>query len=69
MAGERCPCNVMTKMMDSDILVGEFEFQPRYYVQFQTNAPWERYETPYPLLTMCKIEPLMFLYKDGFGIK
>ena len=36
-----CPCGVMVKAMDSEIIVSEFKLQLHYYV-------WERYEPPYP---------------------
>ena len=34
----RCPCSVMVKVMDSGIVVSEFEFLSLYSVHFQTNT-------------------------------
>ena len=34
-----CPCGVMVKAMDCEIVVSEFEFQLRYYVHFRVNTP------------------------------
>ena len=33
-----CPCGVMVKLLDSGIVVGEFEPQLRYYIHFRTNT-------------------------------
>ena len=33
-----CPRGVMVKAMDCGIVVGEFEFQVRYYVHFRANT-------------------------------
>ena len=41
-------CSVVTKVLVCDHVVSEFELYLRYYVYFRTNAPWERYEAPYP---------------------
>ena len=34
-----CPCGVMVKVMDCEIVAREFELQSRYYVHFRTNTP------------------------------
>ena len=33
-----CPCSVMVKAMDCEIVVSEFELLSRYYVHFRTNT-------------------------------
>ena len=38
-----CPCDIMAKVLDCDIIVSEFEFHWRYHVHV-----WERYEPAYP---------------------
>ena len=32
------PCGVVINVLDSDIVVSEFELQSRYYVHFRTNT-------------------------------
>ena len=39
-------------MMDSDIVVREFELLSHSYVHFGTNAPWEKYEPLYNILCL-----------------
>ena len=36
--GGGCPCGVMVKAMDCEILVSKFKLQLCYYVHFQTNT-------------------------------
>ena len=45
---DSCFRGVKAKVMDRWIVVSEFELQSHYYVHFQTNTVWERYEPPYP---------------------
>ena len=33
-----CPRGVMVKAIDCEIVVSDFELQPRYYVHFRTNT-------------------------------
>ena len=56
----------LANLLDCDIVVSEFELQLRYYVHF-----WTLREGMDPLITpvMGQILPLLFFYKDGFGIK
>ena len=44
----RSSCGVMVKEQDCEIVECEFKLQLYYYIHFQTNAPWERCEPPYP---------------------
>ena len=43
-----CPCGVMVKALDYDIVVSESELQSRYNVHLWTNTLGERYDPPYP---------------------
>ena len=56
------------KAMDCRIVVSEFELQSHYYVHFRTNTLW-KVMNPLILPAMGYIVPLLFIYKDGFGIK
>ena len=38
----------MAKVLDWDTVVSQFEIQSSYYVHFQMNTTWERYENPDP---------------------
>ena len=40
---------VMARVLDCGLEQIEFELQLCYYVHFQTNDPWERHESSYPL--------------------
>ena len=35
------PHDIMTKMLDGDLKVNEFELQSHYYVHFWTNTLWK----------------------------
>ena len=35
---------VMANVLDSGLKVSEFKLQWHYYVYFQTNAPWKKYD-------------------------
>ena len=50
----------MAKVMNCSLEISEFKLQSHYYVHFQTNSLGKRHEPFYPLL---------FFYKDSFGIK
>ena len=58
-----CPRGAMVKTIDSRIVVGEFELQSRYYVDFLTNNHGKGMNPLFPPV------PLLFFSKDGFGIK
>ena len=54
----------MAKPLDES----EFEFQSRYNVHFRTNTLGKLINSLIPP-DMDKIVPLLFFYKDGFGIR
>ena len=58
----------MVKAMDCGIVVSEFELQSRYFVHFRANTLGKGMN-PIILPAMGWIVPLLFFYKDGFGIK
>ena len=60
------PRGVMLKAMDYAIII--YELLSRYYVQFGSNTRGKGM-TPLIIPTMGWIVPLLFFYKDGFGIK
>ena len=62
-----CPCGVMVKVLDSGIVISEFEPQSRYYVHFRTNSLRKGMDR-LVLLAMGFIVPLLF-WKDRFGMK
>ena len=43
-----CPRGAMVKAQDCGIVISEFELHLGYYIYFQTNSLWERYELLYP---------------------
>ena len=45
---ERSPCGIVASELDCDTVEREFKLQSHYCIHFQTNAPWERYESHYP---------------------
>ena len=47
MGVERSPHSLMANVLDCDIIVSKFKLQLSYYIHFQTNALWERYEPFY----------------------
>ena len=55
-------------MLDCDIVVSEFELQSRYNVHFLTYTLGKGMN-PVIAQAVSQIVPLMFFYKDGFGIK
>ena len=59
---------VQGNVLDWHIIENEFEFQLRYYVYFLTNAPWERYEPPYPPNHGLN-STITVIQQDGFGIR
>ena len=57
----------MANVIDCGIIVSQFEIQSCYYDHFQTNALWK--DTNFLILQLwVYIIPLLFFYKDGFGI-
>ena len=54
--------------LDCKILVSDFELQSRYYVHFWTNALEKGMNHVIPP-SIGLIVPLLFFYKDGFGIE
>ena len=40
--------SVMVNELDCNIIESDFGLESLYCIYFQTNAPWERYELPYP---------------------
>ena len=59
--------SVVVNVLDCDIVVCEFEFQPRYKVHFWINIIGKGLNVLIPL-AIDEIELLMS-YKDSFGIK
>ena len=59
---------IMANELDCNIIFCKFKFQSHYYIHFQTNT-FRKNLNPLYLPAMYQIVPLMFLYKDGFGIK
>ena len=55
---EGCPCGVMVKALNGEIVVIEFELQSRYYVYFRTNI-LEKGMNPLILPAMIKIVLLL----------
>ena len=65
---EGSPYGVVANVLDSDLVVSEFEFQSRYYIHFRTSA----LEKGMNLLlhpAMSWIISLPYFYNDDFGIK
>ena len=59
---------VVVNVLGWGIVVSEFELQSCYYVHFRTNTLGKGMN-PLVLLAMGQIVALLFLSKDGFGIK
>ena len=53
-------------MLGCDFIVNEFELQ--LLCLLSDYYPWEKYEHSYPP-AMGQIVPLLFFFKEGFGIK
>ena len=64
-----CPRSVMVKVLDSRVVVREFELQSLYYVHFPPNAYWERYEPLYPPIYGLNSSPTVLLRKYGFDFE
>ena len=60
-----CPRRVMVKAMDYGLVVTEFELQSRNYVHFRTNTHGKSMNPFPPSYGL----PLLFFWKDRFGIK
>ena len=58
----------MANVLECDIVVSKFELQLHYYVHFRTNT-FGKGMNPLIPLVMGLVVPLLFFYKDGFGIK
>ena len=58
----------MAKVLDCSVEVCEFELQLRYYIHFWNNALGKDISLLIPP-AMGSIVPLLFFYRDGFGIK
>ena len=56
-------------LLNCDILVSEFKLQSRYNVHFRINTLRKDINYTKFTLVMGWILLLLFLYKDGFGIK
>ena len=58
---------VMVNVLDSDIVVSEFELRSRYYVHFLSNTRGKSMH-----ILICSVMGeyhYCYFYKDGFGIK
>ena len=68
----KCPFFIilifMKNVLDSDILVSNFELKLHYYFHFQTNILGKDRIPLIPQI-MNWIVPLLSFYKNGFGIK
>ena len=62
------PLGVVANVMDCNLIVSEFELQLFYYIHYRTNTLGKYMNSIVPP-TMGQIVPLLFFYKDGFGIK
>ena len=63
-----CPRGVMVKAMDCRIIVSEFVLKSCYYVHFRANTLGKGIK-PLILPAMGQIVPLLFFWKNNFGIK
>ena len=60
--------DVVGSVLNCIVVVTEFEFQLHFYAHFGTNIRGEGMNYLIPGV-MVQIIPLLFLNKDGFGIK
>ena len=58
----------LANLLICDIVVSEFDLQSRYCAYFWTNAILKGMNR-FILTAMSQVVPLLFFYKDGFGIK
>ena len=58
----------VVNVQDCDIVGREFDLPPLYYVHFRINTFGKGYIPSFPL-AIGLILPLIFFYKDDFGIK
>ena len=58
----------MTKTLNCDNIVSEFEPQSRYYVYFQTQTRGKCMKLFIRAAMSCTV-PLLLFYRDSFGIK
>ena len=63
------PCGVVANVLNCDIVVIESELQSCYYVHFQTNTLEKGLNMVIPKAIDLIIIPLLFFYKDDFGIE
>ena len=61
------PCDVMAKVLDSKIIVYEFELKLCYYIHFWTNTLEKGMNSSIPKALGYSV-PLLFVYKGGFDI-
>ena len=63
--------SVMAKVLDYELEVSKFKIQSCYYVHFRTWTLGKGIDPLpfFPTLDTDKIVPLLFFYKDDFGIK
>ena len=59
---------IVINRLDCNIIVSKFKLQSHYYVHFRTNTVRKGMK-PFISLAMGWIIPLLFFYKDGFGIE
>ena len=60
--------DVLTIVLDSKIILSEFQLQPRKYIHFSTNSP-RIVVIPCIATAMVLIEPVKFFHVDDFGIR
>ena len=58
----------MTNILDCVLEQSTFELQSRHYIPFQTNTLGKGMKTLI-LPAIDSILPMLYFYKDGFGIK
>ncbi len=63
-----CPCGVIVKAMDGEIVAREFELKSRYYVHFRINTLGKGMN-PFIPPVMNKMVLQRLFYKKDFGIK
>ena len=66
--GSRDTRSVVANVFE-DIVFSEIELQSRYYVPFWTYIPGKDMNPVFPHSGKGSITPLLFFYKDTFGIK
>ena len=64
----RSPLSVVANVLVCKVVVSNLESQSHYYFHLRTNTS-RKVMNPLIPWAMCWIIPLLFLYKDGYGIK